>query len=176
MTADLAIVGAGPAGMAAAVLAAELGLDTDLIDEQPMPGGQIYRAVEAAPADTPLGADYLKGRELVSALRASGVRYRPGTTVWHIDAAGRLFLSAEGRTVLVPEGASAAAAVLVAGLGSIRETAVGGVGRAPYCMMGVCFDCLSEIDGEPNRQSCMVPVRPGMRIRRQLRARRVEPA
>ena len=98
MTADLAIVGAGPAGMAAAVLAAELGLDTDLIDEQPMPGGQIYRDVEAAPADTPLGADYLKGRQLVSALRASGVRYRPRTTVWHIDAAGRLFLSAEGRT------------------------------------------------------------------------------
>jgi D-hydroxyproline dehydrogenase subunit gamma len=33
--------------------------------------------------------------------------------------------------------------------------------------MGVCFDCLAEIDGVPNRQSCMVPARPGMRIRRQ---------
>jgi succinate dehydrogenase/fumarate reductase-like Fe-S protein len=73
----------------------------------------------------------------------------------------------EGRTVQVPEGASAAAAVLIAGLGSIRDTAVAGTARAPYCMMGVCFDCLAEIDGAPNRQSCMVPVRPGMRIRRQ---------
>jgi D-hydroxyproline dehydrogenase subunit gamma len=33
--------------------------------------------------------------------------------------------------------------------------------------MGVCFDCLAEIDGEPNRQSCMVMVAPGMTIRRQ---------
>lgn len=82
----------------------------------------------------------------------------------------------EERRVLVPSGASAAAAVLLAGCRSIRETPVGGVERAPYCMMGVCFDCLAEIDGESNRQSCMVPARPGMRIRRQRRARRIEPA
>jgi len=78
----------------------------------------------------------------------------------------------EGRTVLAPAGASVAAAVLLAGLSSIRDTAVGGgVPRAPYCLMGVCFDCLAEIDGVPNRQSCMVAVRPGMRIRRQRGAR-----
>jgi hypothetical protein len=80
----------------------------------------------------------------------------------------------EGRTVLVPEGASAAAAVLVAGLSSIRDTPVGHSERAPYCMMGVCFDCLAEIDGVPNRQSCMVTARPGMRIRRQRGARKIE--
>jgi D-hydroxyproline dehydrogenase subunit gamma len=79
----------------------------------------------------------------------------------------------EGRVVRVPEGASAAAAVLIAGLGSIRDTAIGGGARAPYCMMGVCFDCLAEIDGAPNRQSCMVAVRPGMRIRRQRGARSI---
>jgi hypothetical protein len=73
----------------------------------------------------------------------------------------------EGRIVQVPQGASAAAAVLLTGLTSIRDSAVGGGGRAPYCMMGVCFDCLAEIDGAPNRQSCMVMARPGMRIRRQ---------
>ena len=80
----------------------------------------------------------------------------------------------EGRTVLVPEGASAAAAVLVAGLPSIRDTPVGHSERAPYCMMGVCFDCLAEIDGVPNRQSCLTAVRPGMRIRRQRGARKIE--
>jgi succinate dehydrogenase/fumarate reductase-like Fe-S protein len=73
----------------------------------------------------------------------------------------------EGRTVQVPQGASAAAAVLLAGLSSIRDTAISGSERAPYCLMGVCFDCLAEIDGVPNRQSCMVAIRPGMRIRRQ---------
>ena len=82
----------------------------------------------------------------------------------------------EGRTVRVPFGASAAAAVLVAGFRSIRETPVDGSERAPYCMMGICFDCLAEIDGVPNRQSCMVEARLGMQIRRQIRARRIDPA
>jgi hypothetical protein len=81
----------------------------------------------------------------------------------------------EGRRVYVPAGASAAAAVLVAGLRNIRETPRGNE-RAPYCMMGVCFDCLAEIDGVPNRQSCMVEARPGMQIRRQLRVRKVDPS
>jgi len=82
----------------------------------------------------------------------------------------------EGRTILVPAGASAAAAVLLAGFRSIRETPVEGNERAPYCMMGVCFDCLAEIDGVPNRQSCMVEARPGMQIRRQIRARKIDPS
>jgi predicted molibdopterin-dependent oxidoreductase YjgC len=76
-------------------------------------------------------------------------------------------VAVEGRELRVPEGASAAAAVLLAGFPSIRETAVSGTPRGPYCLMGVCFDCLAEIDGEPNRQSCMVTVAPGMSIRRQ---------
>ncbi len=83
-------------------------------------------------------------------------------------------VTVEGRPIAVPVGASAAAAVLAAGFDSIRETASGGE-RAPYCMMGVCFDCLAEIDDVPNRQSCMVEVRDGMRIRRQIGARRIHP-
>ena len=85
-------------------------------------------------------------------------------------------IEVEGRTVRVPQGASAAAAVLLAGLSSTRDTAIGGGERAPYCMMGVCFDCLVEIDGVPNRQSCMIAVRPGMRIRRQRGRRRLDPS
>ncbi len=81
----------------------------------------------------------------------------------------------EGTAVLVPEGASAAAAVLLAGLPAIRETAIGGHPRLPLCMMGVCFDCLAEIDGVPNRQACMVPVVQGMRIARQRGARAARP-
>jgi hypothetical protein len=81
----------------------------------------------------------------------------------------------EGRAVMVPAGASAAAAVLAAGFDGIRETPVGGCRRAPYCMMGVCFDCLAEIDGVANRQSCMIEARPGMRISRQMRARKIDP-
>jgi NADPH-dependent 2,4-dienoyl-CoA reductase/sulfur reductase-like enzyme len=98
MTVELAVIGAGPAGMAAAVLAAELGLETVLIDEQAAPGGQIYRAIERAERGTPLGPDYLAGRPLVAALRASHVDYRPGTTLWHADPEGALFLETAGRT------------------------------------------------------------------------------
>ena len=87
--------------------------------------------------------------------------------------AATIAVEVEGRVVLVPAGASAAAAVLMAGHSSIRETPVGASERGPYCMMGICFDCLAEIDGAPNRQSCMVAARPGMRIRRQRGARAV---
>ena len=73
----------------------------------------------------------------------------------------------EGRRVSVPAGESVAAAGLASGLGHTRTTPVSGKPRAPYCMMGVCFDCLMEIDGQPNRQACMVRVEEGMRIRRQ---------
>ena len=83
-------------------------------------------------------------------------------------------VTVEDRKIAVPVGASAAAAVLAAGFDSIRETA-GGSERMPYCMMGVCFDCLAEIDDVPNRQSCMIEVRDGMRIRRQIGARRIDP-
>ena len=76
-----------------------------------------------------------------------------------------------GDPLRVPAGASAAAAVLLAGLPAIRTTPVGGAPRLPYCMMGICFDCLAAIDGVPNRQACMVPVRPGMRIEPQDGAR-----
>ena len=98
MTVELAIVGAGPAGLAAAALAAELGLDTVLVDEQGSPGGQIYRAIEHAERDSPLGLDYHAGRPLAAAVRASHVDYRPGTTLWHLDPDGTLFLETAGRT------------------------------------------------------------------------------
>jgi len=76
-------------------------------------------------------------------------------------------VTVEGRELRVPEGASAATAFLLAGLSAIRETPITGAPRAPYCLMGVCFDCLAEIDGVANRQSCMVTVASGMTIRRQ---------
>jgi len=98
VTAALAIVGAGPAGMAAATLAAELGIETVLVDEQAAPGGQIYRAVERAPPNSPLGPDYVAGRDLATALRGSRAEYRPNTTLWHIDPDGTLYLESDGRT------------------------------------------------------------------------------
>ncbi len=81
----------------------------------------------------------------------------------------------DGASLLVPAGASAAAAVLLTALPAIRTTPVGGAPRLPYCMMGVCFDCLAVIDGVANRQACMVPVTPGMRIEPQHGKRQARP-
>jgi len=57
-----------------------------------------------------------------------------------------------------------AAAMLALGVSACRTTPVSGAPRAPYCMMGVCFDCLVTIDGVGNRQGCLTPVHEGMSI------------
>ena len=79
----------------------------------------------------------------------------------------------DGDAVRVPGYFTVAAAVLLHGSSS-RTTPVSGSPRAPYCMMGACFDCLMEIDGVPNRQACLVTVAEGMRIRRQQGARNAD--
>lgn len=76
-------------------------------------------------------------------------------------------LEFEGQTITAQSGDSVAAALLLANAGPFRTTAVSGSDRSVYCMMGACFDCYLEIDGVPNVQGCMTPVRDGMQIRRQ---------
>lgn len=88
LTCDLLVIGAGPAGLAAATQAAQLGLSTVLIDEQPAPGGQIYRAISTTPVQDRdiLGADYWHGLDLLQPFAASGARYLASATVWSINA------------------------------------------------------------------------------------------
>ena len=62
------------------------------------------------------------------------------------------------------EGDSVAAAMLSAGQLMTRASPLSGAPRAPYCLMGVCFECLVTIDGVGNRQACMTAVRSGMRV------------
>jgi NADPH-dependent 2,4-dienoyl-CoA reductase/sulfur reductase-like enzyme len=90
MTVDVLIVGAGPAGMAAAVLARRGGLSVVVADENPTPGGQIYRAVRAGPlaGSDILGGDHAAGRELAEAFLASGAEHLPGATVFMVEPAG----------------------------------------------------------------------------------------
>ena len=91
------------------------------------------------------------------------------------DAAGdSVEIVIEGKAVKARDGDSVAAALFAAGLLACRTTAVSGAPRGPYCMMGVCFDCLVTIDGAPNQQGCMIKVSPGMRIERQQGARRID--
>jgi predicted molibdopterin-dependent oxidoreductase YjgC len=75
----------------------------------------------------------------------------------------------DGVTLSARSGDTIAAALLARGHWIFRQTAISGALRGPYCMMGACFDCLVEVDGQPNQQACMIDVKPGMRVRSQLR-------
>jgi NADPH-dependent 2,4-dienoyl-CoA reductase/sulfur reductase-like enzyme len=91
---DVVIIGAGPAGMGAAAAAAGAGAAVVVLDEQPEPGGQIYRNIESVQRDRPadlsfLGAAYANGSKVASTFRAVRTDYRPGATVWQVGAMGK---------------------------------------------------------------------------------------
>ena len=86
----------------------------------------------------------------------------------HTEARRRaLTLFIDGVATEAREGDSVAAAMLAAGHLIARKAPVSGAARAPYCLMGVCFECLVTVDGVRNRQGCMVLVRDGMCIETQ---------
>jgi predicted molibdopterin-dependent oxidoreductase YjgC len=85
------------------------------------------------------------------------LRDEPGPTVT---------LTVDGESCTVPVAVPVAVALLQRG-SIARTTSLSGSPRAPYCMMGVCFECLVEIDGVPNRQACLVIAENGMAVRSQ---------
>lgn len=99
---DVAIIGAGPAGLAAATTSANAGLATVLFDEQASTGGQIYRAISETPVtnQSVLGASYWRGAELVAAFRASDAQYVPGATVWSLTREREIGVSLRGGSQL----------------------------------------------------------------------------
>jgi hypothetical protein len=62
------------------------------------------------------------------------------------------------------QGDSVATVLLLAGKIACRRSFVSGEPRGPYCMMGVCFECLVRVDGIDDLQACMIPIRREMRI------------
>lgn len=91
------------------------------------------------------------------------------------DLAGapvEFMLDGESRTARA--GDSVAAALLAAGRLACRSTPASGAPRGPYCLMGVCFECLVTIDGRANQQGCMIAIAPGMRVETQRGPRALE--
>jgi hypothetical protein len=98
---DIIIIGAGPAGLSAAFTAAGYGLDVLVVDEQPSPGGQIYRNIERASEHTMtiLGMDYGQGLALIERFRASQAEYLGNAIVWRIDPSGNICFSRKGQSM-----------------------------------------------------------------------------
>lgn len=90
-------------------------------------------------------------------------------------AGGSVTIYFEGQPLSAHQGDSVAAALIASGHAVTRHTPVNGAPRGPFCMMGICFDCLLEIDGHANRQGCMVPVAEGLEVRRMAGARSPQP-
>ncbi len=102
-------------------------------------------SLHAAHADRP------GGRLLGGGVRPSGAPVR---------------IEFEGEAIPAYEGETIAAAVTAAGIRALRRTRRGEA-RGVYCGMGVCFECLVNVDGRGGQRACMTPVRAGMRVRGQ---------
>lgn len=93
-------------------------------------------------------------------------RDRPGRRTISIDVDGRATEAAVGETV--------ATALLAAGHPAFAASGKTGNRIAPYCLIGVCFGCLCEIDGRPQAQACLTMVRDGMQVRTRVHEGRRE--
>lgn len=95
---DVVVIGAGPAGMSAATTLHDHGADVLVLDEQPGPGGQIYRGIEQASATRMrfLGKDYQVGESSVAAFKQRGIRYQARATVWRVEQDGTIYFSVAG--------------------------------------------------------------------------------
>ncbi len=100
---DVVVIGAGPAGLAAAATAAEAGLSTLLLDENAGPGGQVWRAISSTPVTERdrLGVDYWAGADLVQAVRSSDAEIIQRATVWSLDRNLEVGISVGGVSAFV---------------------------------------------------------------------------
>lgn len=70
----------------------------------------------------------------------------------------------EGEEVCAHSGETVGAALLAAGIRSLRTTRVGGRPRGLFCGIGSCYDCLVTVNGQHSLRACLTPVRPGDRV------------
>ncbi|PXA87382.1 sarcosine oxidase subunit alpha [Nostoc sp. 3335mG] len=98
---EVAIIGAGPAGMSAALELQSRGAFVTVIDDAVAPGGRIFAAIEKR---QPHGSEEIGGQKLVADFRARGGHYLAASEAWQIEPGPRVFLTQDGRArVLEPQ-------------------------------------------------------------------------
>lgn len=97
-------------------------------------------------------------------------RLKDGTSSTSGDSSNRfetadahLNIRIDKKEFSVPAGTSVAAALIASGIKIIRRTD-DGEARGLFCGMGVCYECLLTIDGQPHQRACMTRVEDGMQI------------
>ncbi|MBT4890086.1 MAG: FAD-dependent oxidoreductase [Rhodospirillales bacterium] len=164
---DLIIIGAGPAGMSAALEASSYGLDVTILNEGPEPGGRIYHALERLadhhPDDvTRLGNDYAEGLNLIKAFHSCAVTLINDAAVFRLDEDGTVWYTHDdaaktikAKAVLIATGAmerpvpipawtlpgvmtAGAAQMLLKGDGMIPSGPVAMAGCGPLLILTAC--------------------------------------
>jgi NADPH-dependent 2,4-dienoyl-CoA reductase/sulfur reductase-like enzyme len=87
---EVLVVGAGPAGLAAAAAAAEAGAEVLLVDERPKLGGQYFKQPSEGLELPELDRQYLEGRALIERAQAAGATILRAVQVWAAFAPGEL--------------------------------------------------------------------------------------
>jgi NADPH-dependent 2,4-dienoyl-CoA reductase/sulfur reductase-like enzyme len=95
---DVLVIGAGPAGMSAALELQARGFAVAVADDQPAPGGRIFAAIETRRA---YGAEDQSGAALVARFRTSGGSYLAATEAWQIESGPRVFLTRDRRAIML---------------------------------------------------------------------------
>ncbi|MCG8637071.1 MAG: (2Fe-2S)-binding protein [Desulfobacterales bacterium] len=71
---------------------------------------------------------------------------------------GRMIrITVDGNSIRAYEGETVHAALTAAGIVNMNRTSAGDP-RGIFCGMGICYECLVTINGEPGRRACMTPV------------------
>ncbi|MGW4642005.1 (2Fe-2S)-binding protein [Sphaerisporangium sp. NPDC004334] len=74
-------------------------------------------------------------------------------------------ITVDGRPVMAVPGQTVGAVLYANGVRSWRTTRLGGRSRGLFCGIGVCFDCLVTVNGEPSLRACQTEARPGDEVR-----------
>src|SRR5262245_2376484 len=84
-----------------------------------------------------------------------------------LDETRKVRFTFDDEAIEAAEGETIAVALFAAGHGTLRTTSRHEEPRGLFCNMGVCFECLVEVDGHANLRACQTIVRSGMRVRTQ---------